>query len=59
LGGLIGAVDSDDGDEAGGLLAGAVVGGLIGSAEEGSQISDERDKIVFNCLRGRGHNVVG
>lgn len=59
VGGLVGAVDSDDGDEVGGLIAGAVIGGLLGSAEDKSEIKTERDKIVFNCLRGRGHRVVG
>ncbi len=59
VGGLVGAAESDDGDEVEGLIAGAVIGGLIGSAEDKSEIKSERDKIVFNCLRGRGHKVVG
>lgn len=59
VGGLVGAADADDGDELGGLVAGALIGGAIGSAEESSEIQDARDRIVFNCMRGRGHNVVG
>ena len=54
IGGLIGA-----GESAENAVAGAVVGGLIGSAEESSEVNDERDTIVFNCMRGRSHKVVG
>lgn len=59
IGGLIGGAEADDGDELGGAVAGAVIGGLIGGAEEGSEVDEARDRIVFNCMRGRGHNVVG
>lgn len=59
VGGLVGAADADSGDEVGGLVAGAVIGGLVGSAEDKSEIKTERDKIVFHCLQGRGHKVVG
>jgi outer membrane lipoprotein SlyB len=54
IGGLIGATESAED-----AIAGAVVGGLIGTAEEGSKVSDEQDAIVFRCLQGRGHKVVG
>jgi len=59
VGGLVGAAEADSGDEVEGLIVGAVVGGLIGSAEDKSAIKTERDKIVFHCLQGRGHKVVG
>ncbi len=59
VGGLIGGVEADSNDTLEGVIAGAVVGGLIGSAEENAEVDDARDKIVFNCMRGRGHNVVG
>ena len=59
IGGLIGGADASDGNEIDGAIAGAVIGGLIGSAEEGSEVDDARDRIVFNCMRGRGHKVVG
>ena len=59
VGGLVGAVDADSGDEIGGLIAGAVIGGLIGSVDDSSQVQDQRDQIVFQCMRGRGHKVIG
>lgn len=59
IGGLIGGAEADNGDELGGVVAGAVIGGLLGSAEEGGEVSAAQDRIVFNCMRGRGHNVVG
>lgn len=59
LGGLVGAVESDDGDELGGLLVGATLGSAVGAAEEQDEVQSARDDIVKNCLVGRGHNVVG
>ena len=54
IGGLIGAGESHED-----AILGAVIGGVIGSVEEGSEVSDKQDKIVYNCLNGRGHRVVG
>ncbi|SFR01449.1 glycine zipper family protein [Poseidonocella sedimentorum] len=54
IGGLLGKVD-EDGD----ALGGAVVGALAGAAAGVSNASDAREEIVLNCLRGRGHAVVG
>lgn len=59
VGGLVGAAEADDGDELGGAVAGALIGGALGSAEESSEVQEARNGIVFNCMRGRGHNVVG
>jgi outer membrane lipoprotein SlyB len=59
VGGLIGAAEADSGDALGGAVVGAVIGGLLGSAGENEEVDTARDQIVFNCLRGRGHNVVG
>lgn len=56
IGGVIGGIEDES---VGGAVVGAALGGLIGSAEEESEVEDARDKIVFNCMRGRGHNVVG
>ena len=56
IGGVIGGLEDES---VGGAVVGAAVGGLIGSAEENAEIDDARDRIVFNCMRGRGHNVVG
>lgn len=54
LGGVLGAVD-EDGD----ALGGAIVGALAGAASGASEASDTREAIVKDCLRGRGHRVVG
>ncbi|WP_298933176.1 glycine zipper family protein [uncultured Ruegeria sp.] len=59
IGGLVGAAEADSGDALAGLGIGAAVGGLIGTAEDSSEADDARKRIVFNCMRGRGHNVVG
>lgn len=55
IGGLVGGAEEDWE----GAAAGALVGGLIGSAEDKSETRNAQDQIVFNCMRGRGHNVVG
>ena len=57
IGGLIGGVDSSEPLE--GAIAGAVVGGLLGSAEDLADLDDAQRDIVFNCMRGRGHKIVG
>jgi outer membrane lipoprotein SlyB len=59
LGGLAGAAEADSGEALEGAVVGAVLGGVIGSASENGEVDEARDKIVFNCMRGRGHNVVG
>ncbi|WP_424926506.1 glycine zipper family protein [Amaricoccus tamworthensis] len=53
-GALLGAMD-DDGDALGGALVGAVAGGAAGAVSA----NDRRQSIVTECMRGRGHNVVG
>ncbi|MEO1657021.1 MAG: glycine zipper domain-containing protein [Pseudomonadota bacterium] len=52
IGGIIGSVDGNLGD---GAAAGAGVGAVQGA------VSKNRDSnsIVRNCMRNRGHNVVG
>ena len=57
LGAGVGAAlgEADSGDALGGAIAGALTGG-ISSAVEGSE---RRESIVLECLRGRGHRVVG
>ncbi|MEO1107665.1 MAG: glycine zipper family protein [Pseudomonadota bacterium] len=59
VGGLVGAAEADSGDALAGLGVGAAVGGLLGTAEDSSELDEARKSIVFNCMRGRGHNVVG
>lgn len=53
-GALLGAAD-DDADAAGGAIAGALAGWAAGAVNA----SDRRKAIVLDCLRGRGHRVVG
>lgn len=58
LGAGVGAVlgsFSDEADAAGGAIA----GGLAGGASVAVDNSDRREAIVIQCLRGRGHRVVG
>ena len=52
-GALIGAADDDA--AAGGAIAGALAGGVAGAVNA----SERREAIVVECLRGRGHRVVG
>jgi len=54
LGGLLGAADDD-----GSPLAGALVGAVAGAAGKSWEVRDDRKKIVVQCMKGRGHNVVG
>jgi uncharacterized protein YcfJ len=53
-GALLGAAD-DDADAAGGAIAGALAGGVAAAVTA----SERREAIVMECLRGRGHAVVG
>jgi uncharacterized protein YcfJ len=53
-GALFGAAD-DDADAAGGAVAGALAGGVAAAVNA----SERREAIVVECLRGRGHPVVG
>ncbi|WP_162947022.1 glycine zipper family protein [Ruegeria sp. EL01] len=59
VGGLIGAAEAGSGDALAGLGVGAAVGGLVGTVEDSADTEEARGGIVFNCMRGRGHNVVG
>ncbi|MGR3513026.1 MAG: glycine zipper family protein [Paracoccaceae bacterium] len=47
--------EADSGDALGGAVAGALAGGVASSAE----VNERREGIVIECLRGRGHRVVG
>jgi uncharacterized protein YcfJ len=53
-GALLGEMDRD-GDALGGAIAGALAGGVAGAVDA----SERREAIVVQCLRGRGHRVVG
>lgn len=58
LGAGAGAVLSQVDDD-GNALGGAVVGALAGGAAGAVNASKRREAIVVECLRGRGHPVVG
>lgn len=53
-GAALGEID-EDGDPLGGAIAGALAGGVAGAMNA----SEQRKAIVIECLRGRGHPVVG
>lgn len=57
LGAGVGAAlgEADSGDALGGAIAGALAGGVSSAVE----VSERRETIVVECLRGRGHRVVG
>lgn len=58
LGAGAGAVLGEIDDEAD-ALGGAIVGALAGGAAGAVSASERREAIVVECLRGRGHRVVG
>ena len=57
LGAGVGAAlgEADNGDALEGAIAGALVGGISTAVDA----SEKREAIVIECLRGRGHRVVG
>lgn len=54
IGAVLGEVDNDS-DPLGGAIVGAISGGAAGT----SDAADKRETIVIECLRHRGHPVVG
>ncbi|WP_424929470.1 glycine zipper family protein [Amaricoccus tamworthensis] len=52
-GAILGEADSDD------ALGGAVAGALAGGVASSVDVNERREAIVIECLRGRGHRVVG
>ena len=53
-GALLGELDND-GDAVGGMIAGALAGGAAGAVNA----SERRKLTLLQCLKGRGHRVVG
>ena len=51
-GGAVGAVSGGSGTR------GAAVGAVLGMAGSGKRASDDKAKVVKNCLRGRGYKVL-
>ena len=52
-GAVLGEANSGD------ALEGAVAGALAGGISSAVDVSEKRESIVIECLRGRGHRVVG
>jgi len=52
-GAVLGEIDGGD------ALEGAVVGALAGGVASSVNVNERRQSIVIECLRGRGHQVVG
>lgn len=55
VGTLLGA--SEDG--LGGAIAGGLIGSALGAGATAWQTRDERKSIVVDCMRRRGHQIVG
>jgi uncharacterized protein YcfJ len=53
IGAVLGEADEEE------PLGGAIVGALAGAAAGRSEANERREGIVVECLRGRGHKVVG
>ncbi len=53
VGAVLGEADSGD------ALEGAIAGALAGGVSSAVDASERREYIVVECLRGRGHRVVG
>lgn len=53
-GALLGEAE-EDGDALGGAVGGALAGGVASAMD----VSERRKAIVMECLKGRGHPVVG
>lgn len=58
IGALAGLAD-DSASDAQGAAVGAIVGGLVGGGAGVRKTLDQRREIVVECMKGRGHSVVG
>ncbi|MEK0163268.1 glycine zipper family protein [Phaeobacter sp. A36a-5a] len=58
IGGIIGAVDSEDGDRADDAWIGAALGGGIGALDGQNERDKQRRTILIRCMQGRGHRVL-
>lgn len=52
VGAIIGSLSGNMGD-------GAAAGGGVGAVRGAAQNNERQKRIISNCMRGRGHNVVG
>ncbi|WP_120632719.1 glycine zipper family protein [Ruegeria sp. EL01] len=58
IGGVLGAIDSEDGYRADDALVGAVVGGGLGALEGHNKLDETRRAILLRCMQGRGHRAL-
>jgi outer membrane lipoprotein SlyB len=58
LGALAGIADDDINDTEG-AIAGAVVGAVVGGGAGMLETRGQRRQVVIDCMKGRGHPVVG
>ena len=58
VGAAVGAVVGVGGG-AEGAIGGALVGGLLSGGERAWETRDERKNIIIECMKQRGHRVVG
>lgn len=58
IGALAGIADDDLSDTEG-AIAGAVVGAIAGGGSGMIETREQRRQIVIDCMKGRGHPVVG
>ncbi|MCM8856991.1 MAG: glycine zipper family protein [Candidatus Thiodiazotropha sp.] len=59
LGAAIGAVAGAVDDGSDGAVGGAIVGGVLGGGGRAWETREEREQIVIECMKQRGHRVVG
>ncbi len=59
MGAAAGLDDDAGGDRLGSALGGALLGGLLGTAGGATEAHFERQDIIKDCLKSRGHRVVG
>ncbi|MCU7919740.1 MAG: glycine zipper family protein [Candidatus Thiodiazotropha sp. (ex Dulcina madagascariensis)] len=59
LGAAVGAVAGAIDDGSDGALGGAIVGGVLGGGGRAWETREERKRIVIECMKQRGHRVVG
>ncbi len=55
IGGAVGAILGDSRSAA----RGAGVGAVSGATKGGHRAEQRKERVVFNCLRGRGYKVLG
>lgn len=58
IGAVAGLADDDTSDTEG-LVGGLIVGALTGAAAGSVEANQKREALVRNCMKGRGHAVVG